>query len=411
MSALESLRIAMRALRVNKLRSVLTVLGIVVGVGAVVCMVSVGAGAQAEVSEKIRTLGANLLFVLPGAKNSGGARLESGTQPTLTEEDAASIRRELVDVQVAAPLLSRSMPLVATNRNWVTVVAGINADYLVAREWQIASGRSFTSDEITSGTKVAIVGSVIVEELFNGRAGIGETFRIGSVPFTVIGVLDRKGLGAAGRSQDDVVFIPLSAAKSRVLGAVRGTTREALDFISIKVSDASAMPEIERELEALLRQRHRIRGDAPSDFRIENPADVLFARGAAVRLLGSLLIAVAAVSLVVGGISIMNIMLVSVTERTREIGLRMAVGASRRDVRSQFLIEALILALMGGLVGAISGAVAAVAIALKAGWPILISPWAIILACGFAAFIGISFGLYPAHRAARLDPIVALRFE
>jgi len=411
MSALESLRIAMRALRVNKLRSVLTVLGIVVGVGAVVCMVSVGAGAQAEVSEKIRTLGANLLFVLPGAKNSGGARLESGTQPTLTEEDGASIRRELVNVQVAAPLLSRSMPLVATNRNWVTVVAGINADYLVAREWQIASGRSFTSDEITSGTKVAIVGSVIVEELFNGRAGIGETFRIGSVPFTVIGVLDRKGLGAAGRSQDDVVFIPLSAAKSRVLGAVRGTTREALDFISIKVSDASAMPEIERELEALLRQRHRIRGDAPSDFRIENPADVLFARGAAVRLLGSLLIAVAAVSLVVGGISIMNIMLVSVTERTREIGLRMAVGASRRDVRWQFLIEALILALMGGLVGAISGAVAAVAIALKAGWPILISPWAIILACGFAAFIGISFGLYPAHRAARLDPIVALRFE
>ena len=292
-----------------------------------------------------------------------------------------------MNVQVAAPLLSRSMPLVATNRNWVTVVAGINADYLVAREWQIASGRSFTSDEITSGTKVAIVGSVIVEELFNGRAGIGETFRIGSVPFTVIGVLDRKGLGAAGRSQDDVVFIPLSAAKSRVLGAVRGTTREALDFISIKVSDASAMPEIERELEALLRQRHRIRGDAPSDFRIENPADVLFARGAAVRLLGSLLIAVAAVSLVVGGISIMNIMLVSVTERTREIGLRMAVGASRRDIRWQFLIEALILALMGGLVGAISGAVAAVAIALKAGWPILISPWAIILACGFAAFI------------------------
>ena len=411
MSALESLRIAMRALRANKLRSVLTVLGIVVGVGAVVCMVSVGAGAQAEVSEKIRTLGANLLFVLPGAKNSGGARLESGTQPTLTEEDGASIRRELVNVQVAAPLLSRSMPLVATNRNWVTVVAGINADYLVAREWQIASGRSFTSDEITSGTKVAIVGSVIVEELFNGRAGIGETFRIGSVPFTVIGVLDRKGLGAAGRSQDDVVFIPLSAAKSRVLGAVRGTTREALDFISIKVSDASAMPEIERELEALLRQRHRIRGDAPSDFRIENPADVLIARGAAVRILGILLIAVAAVSLVVGGISIMNIMLVSVTERTREIGLRMAVGASRRDIRWQFLIEALILALMGGLVGAVLGAAAAVAIAWKAGWPILISPWAIILACGFAGFIGISFGLYPAHRAARLDPIVALRFE
>jgi putative ABC transport system permease protein len=411
MSPLESLRIAARALRVNKLRSALTVLGIVVGVAAVVCMVSVGAGAQAEVSEKIRTLGANLLLVIPGARNSGGARLESGTQPTLTEEDAASIRRELVDVQVAAPLLSRSIPLVAANKNWVTVVAGINADYLVAREWQVASGRSFTSDEIASGTKVAIVGSVIVEELFNGGAGVGETFRIGNVPFTVIGVLDKKGSGAAGRSQDDVVFIPLSAAKSRVLGAVRGVTREALDFISIKVSDATAISEIEREIEALLRQRHRIRADAPSDFRIENPADVLIARGAAVRLLGSLLIAVAAVSLVVGGISIMNIMLVSVTERTHEIGLRMAVGASRREIRWQFLIEAVILALMGGLVGAILGAIAAVAIAWKAGWPVLISPWAIIVACGFAGFIGISFGLYPAHRAARLDPIVALRFE
>src|SRR5215471_5198513 len=411
MSPLGSLQIAARALRVNKLRSALTVLGIVVGVAAVVCMVSVGAGAQAEVSEKIRTLGANLLVVMPGARNSGGARLGSGTQVTLTEDDAAAIRGEVVDVQVAAPWLSRSMPLVAGNKNWMTRVAGINNDFLVAREWQMASGRSFTSAEMGSAAKVAIVGTVIVEALFEGRAGIGETFRIGNIPFTVIGVLDKKGLGSAGRSQDDTVFIPLSTAKSRVLGAVRGTTREALDFISIKVSDASAMPEIERELEALLRQRHRIRGDAPSDFRIENPADVLFARGAAVRLLSSLLIAVAAVSLVVGGISIMNIMLVSVTERTREIGLRMAVGASRRDIRWQFLIEALILALMGGLVGAVFGTTAAVAIAWKGGWPILISPWAIVLAWGFAGFIGILFGLYPAQRAARLDPIVALRFE
>ena len=411
MSPLECWRIAMRALRMNKLRSALTVLGIVVGVAAVVCMVSVGAGAQAEVSEKIRTLGANLLLVMPGARNSDGARLEAGTQTTLTEEDATAIRRELVEAQVSAPLLSRSMPLVAANKNWVTLVAGINADYLVAREWPVADGRSFTGDEIASGAKVAIVGSVIIEELFDGRAGVGDRFRIGSVPFTVIGVLDKKGVGAAGRSQDDVVFIPLSTAKSRVLGAVRGTTREALDFISIKVSDATAMSEMEREVEALLRQRHRIRGDAPSDFRIENPADVLIARGAAVRILGILLIVVAAISLVVGGISIMNIMLVSVTERTREIGLRMAVGASRSDIRWQFLIEALILALMGGVVGALFGTVAAVAIAWKAGWPVLISPWAIVLAWGFAGFIGISFGLYPAQRAARLDPIVALRFE
>jgi len=368
-------------------------------------------GAQAEVSEKIRTLGANLLLIMPGARSSGGARLESGTQPTLTEEDAAAIRRELAQVQVAAPLLSRSMPLVAGNRNWTTLVAGINADYLVARDWQVAAGRSFTTDELGSGAKVAIVGSVIIDELFKERAGVGETFRIGNVPFTVIGVLDKKGLGAAGRSQDDIVFIPLSTAKSRVLGAVRGTTRESLDFISIKVSDATAVSEVESEVEALLRQRHHIRRDSPSDFRTVNPADVLTARGAAVRILGILLIAVASVSLVVGGISIMNIMLVSVTERTREIGLRMAVGASRRNIRWQFLIESLVLTLVGGLVGAMLGAAAAVAIAWKAGWPVLISPWAIIVACGFAGFIGISFGLYPAHRAARLDPIVALRFE
>src|SRR6516164_263514 len=215
MSPLGSLQIAARALRVNKLRSALTVLGIVVGVAAVVCMVSVGVGAQAEVSERIRTLGANLLLVMPGARDSGGARLESGTQTTLTEEDAAAIRRELVEAQVAAPLLSRSMPLVAANKNWVTLVAGVNADYLVARERPVADGRVFAGDEIAAGAKVAIVGAVVIEELFDGREGVGETFRIGNVPFTVIGVLDKKGLGAAGRSQDDVVFIPLTTAKSR----------------------------------------------------------------------------------------------------------------------------------------------------------------------------------------------------
>jgi putative ABC transport system permease protein len=411
MNPLENFRIAARALRVNKLRSTLTALGIVIGVAAVVCMVSVGAGAQVEVSEKIRTLGANLLMITPGAQNSGGARLASGTQPTLTEEDAAAIRRELSDVLVAAPLLSRSMPLVAGNKNWVAFVDGINPDYLVAREWQITVGRSFTGTEIASGAKVAVIGSVIADELFDGRAPIGEAFRIGNVPFTVIGVLDKKGLGAAGRSQDDIAFIPLSSAKSRVLGAVRGTTRDALDLILVKLADAAAMEGMQSEIETLLRQRHRIRDGAPSDFSIQNPADVLTARGAAVRTLGILLIAVASVSLIVGGISIMNIMLVSVTERTREIGLRMAVGARRGDILRQFLIEALTLALIGGFAGAGLGAAAAMLIAWQAGWPILISPWAILFACGCAGLAGILFGLYPAHRAAKLDPIVALRFE
>jgi len=410
MSLLESLTIAVRSLCVNKLRSALTALGIIVGVAAVVCMISIGAGAQADVAEKIRNLGANLLVVMPGAQSSGGARLEAGTQATLTEEDASAIRRELNDVLVAAPLLARSAHIVARGKNWATNVAGITTDYLIAREWRLSSGRPFTESELEFGEKVAIVGSVIVKELFDGAPSLGETIRIGNVPFTIIAELENKGEGA-GRSQDDVVFIPLSAGKSRVLGAVRGVTREALDFIAVKVSDPVAIPEVKGQLEALLRQRHRLRSAAASDFRIENPMDVLATRQRANQTLHYLLIAVASVSLIVGGISIMNIMLVSVTERTREIGLRMAVGARRRDIRRQFLIEAMTLAAAGGVIGALVGAAAAAIIAWEAAWPVLISPWALLLACGFAAAVGVFSGLYPAYRASQLDPIVALRFE
>ena len=410
MSLLESLTIAVRSLCVNKLRTALTALGIIVGVAAVVCMISIGAGAQADVAEKIRALGANLLVVMPGAQSSGGARLEAGTQATLTEEDASAMRRELNDVLVAAPLLAHSAHIVARGKNWATNVAGITTDYLIAREWRLSSGRPFTESELEIGGKAAIVGSVIVKELFDGAPSLGETIRIGNVPFTIIAVLENKGEGV-GRSQDDVVFIPLSAGKSRVLGAVRGNTREALDFIAVKVSDPVAIPEVKGQLEALLRQRHRLRSDAASDFRIENPMDVLATRQRANQTLHYLLIAVASVSLIVGGISIMNIMLVSVTERTREIGLRMAVGARRRDIRRQFLIEAMTLGAAGGVVGALIGAAAAAIIAWEAAWPVLISPWALLLACGFAGGVGVFSGLYPAYRASQLDPIVALRFE
>ena len=411
MNFLETLRIGLRALRVNKMRSVLTMLGIIVGVAAVVCMVSVGSGAREEVSEKIRTLGANLLLIKPGAKVSKGARLEAGTGHTLTLEDAGAIKREIRDVLAAAPILSRPMQVIAGNRNWATLVAGVDGDYLVAREWRIQSGRAFTADELSLGAKVAVVGSAIDQELFTGSSGLRETVRIGNVPFRIIGILETKGQGAAGRSQDDVIFIPLSTAKSRVLGAIRGTRRDAMDFLLIKASDQQAVPKVEAEVRSLLRDRHDLRQDAADDFSIENPADVLTANAAAVRTFGYLLISVASVSLIVGGISIMNVMLVSVTERIREIGLRVAVGAHRSDIQVQFIIEAAALALVGGLFGVMAGCVSAMFIAWRAGWPVLISPEAILLSWVFAGLVGIIFGLYPAYRAARLDPIVALRCE
>ena len=411
MGFLDSLAVGLRALNVNRTRSILTVLGIIVGVSAVVCMVSVGSGAREEVSERIRTLGANLLLIRPGAQLSGAARLESGTRHTLTEDDALVLRRELANVQAVAPLLSRPMQVVAGNQNWATLIAGIDNDYLVAREWQTANGRSFAADELKTGAKVAILGSAVAEALFRGTAAMGETVRIGNVPFTVIGTLERKGQGSAGRSQDDIVFIPLSTAKSRVLGAVRGTSREAMEYILIKASDQSAIPQVKTDVAALLRERHHLREDAADDFNLENPVDVFTARKAAVRTFAYLLIAVASVSLIVGGISIMNVMFVSVTERTREIGLRMAVGAQRRDIRRQFLTEAVALALAGGCLGVVAGCIGATIIAWQAGWPVLISPEAILFSCISAGLVGITFGVYPAYRASCLDPIAALRFE
>src|SRR5215813_5772953 len=411
MNLLDSLAVGLKALSVNKARSLLTVLGIIIGVAAVVCMVSVGSGAREEVSEKIRTLGANLVVIRPGAQISGAARLEPGTRQTLTEDDALALRRQLTNVQAVAPTLSRPMQVVAGNNNWATFVDGIDNDYLVAREWRIGNGRTFTLDELGSGAKVAIIGVDVGEALFPGVPAVGQTFRIGNVPFTVIGTLEGKGQGAAGRSQDDIVFIPLSTAKSRVLGAVRGPSREAMDLILIKASDQLAIPQVKTDITSLLRARHHLRPDAADDFSIENPADVLTAREAAVRTLAYLLIAVASVSLVVGGISIMNVMLVSVTERTREIGLRMAVGAQRRDIRRQFLTEAIALALAGGCVGIVAGCMGAAIVAWQAGWPVLISPEAILLSCISAGLVGIIFGVYPAYRASKLDPIVALRFE
>ena len=411
MNPLLGIRTAWRSLRVNKMRSLLTVLGVIVGAAAVVCIISIGLGAQAQVSEKIQTLGANLLVISPGAQVSGGARQQAGTRHTLTEEDAQAILNQIESVQVAAPVLSRRMQVIAGDRNWSTLIAGVRTDYLIAREWPVVEGRPFSLEEMQYSAKVAVVGDVVRQELFGTKSAIGETMRIGNVPFTIVGVLDKKGEGAMGRNQDDLVFIPLSTAKSRVLGSVRGNSRDALDFIVVKVNDSNSVSRVREALAPLLRQRHQLPKGSHDDFSIENPTEILGAREGSIRTFALLLTAVASVSLLVGGISIMNIMLVSVTERTKEIGLRMALGARRRDIRRQFLIEAIALSLAGGLAGAVLGIVAAVAVGLYAQWPILISPWTVVLACGFAGVVGIAFGFYPAYRASCLDPIVALRYE
>jgi len=410
-SFIESCRAGLRALNANRMRSCLTALGVVIGIAAVICMVSLAQGAQAEVSEKIRTLGANLLIVVPGTQTSGGARLEAGSGRTLTEDDARAIAEQVQGAKLVAPLISRPLQVVNGDKNWATLVAGINDDYLMAREWTIAKGRAFTADELAVGAKVAIVGATIVDQMFEDEIEPGATLRIGDVPFEVIGVLDKKGQGAAGRSQDDVVFIPLATARSRVLGSVRGSKRSALNFIIVKEADPDDVPALMNDIGQLMRQRHQLRSDAADDFAIQNPADVLTARMEAQRTLTMLLISIASVSLLVGGISIMNVMLASVSERTREIGLRMAVGARRRDILRQFLIEAAMMASAGGGIGIAVGIAAAGTIAWATEWPVFINPTAAIIAWAFTGGVGVIFGLYPALRASRLDPIAALRCE
>ena len=406
-----NITIALRALRGNPLRSILTMLGIIIGVAAVITMVAIGAGAQMQIAERIRSLGANLIIITPGSQSSEGVRYAAGTRHTLTESDSAAIAREIPVVHVVAPAVYGTTQVINGNRNWATTVVGGVPDHLVVRDWRVESGGSFSFAEVSSAAKVALLGSTVAEKLFEEDDPIGQQIRIREVPFTVIGLLGSKGSDGRGRDQDDIIIIPLSTAKTRVLGGSHEVNRQAIGYINVKVGHAGAMDAAERQIRQLLRQRHRLQGDAPDDFTITNMTEVLKARQATSRTLGILLAAVASVSLVVGGISIMNIMLVSVTERTREIGLRLAVGARRRDLRGQFLVEAVTLSLLGGLIGSLLGCVAAFTIASSAGWPVLITPGAILLAVGFAASVGIFFGFYPAHKASKLDPIEALRFE
>ncbi|MBX3453994.1 ABC transporter permease [Ferrovibrio sp.] len=410
MNALASLVVALRALRVNLLRSSLTMLGIVIGVAAVITMVAVGEGAQQRVREQIRSLGSNLIIILSGAVTQGGARLGFGSQLTITEDDGYAIAREIDIVQASAPVTRGTVQTVFGNLNWGTTLYGVTPEYLEVRDWEMQAGRPLAQEDVDAAAKVVVLGQTVANNLFGDADPLDQTIRVRKVPFTVIGVLARKGQSMQGQDQDDTILVPISTARKRLLGGQQARQR-AVVAISVKVRDGADLGEAEAQIRDLLRQRHRLGSNQDDDFWLRNLSEVLETQQAAQRVMALLLAAVASVSLVVGGIGIMNIMLVSVTERTREIGLRMAVGARRRDILAQFLIEAVTLAAIGGLIGVGLGVAAATAIAYFTDWPVRFAPEAIILAVGFAAAVGVFFGFYPARKASRLQPMEALRFE
>ncbi len=405
-----TLRIALLALRINKMRSALTMLGIIIGVAAVIVMIAVGNGAQARVEEQIKSLGSNIIMVLSGSVTSGGARGGSGSQPTIFEEDAYAMMREVDEIQAAAPTLRGAGQAIAGNANWSTVFYGVTPEYLEVREWPIIEGRGFEQAEINGSGKVVLIGQTVAENLFGAASPLDQVIRVRKVPLTLIGVLERRGQSMVGQDQDDVLLMPLSTARTRVLGVTQSKAR-SVSSIMVKVKEGADMAEAEARMRELLRQRHRLQPGQDDDFFVRNLSEILQAQEASSKIMGLLLAAVASVSLLVGGIGIMNIMLVSVTERTREIGLRMAVGARGRDILTQFLVEAVTLSLIGGLIGILLGISTTALIASLAGWPMALSINAILLATGFATLIGIFFGYYPARKASRLLPIDALRYE
>ena len=399
---------ALDALRLHKLRSALTMLGIIIGVAAVIAMVAVGGGAREQVIAQIRSLGSNLLVVTPGNVTAGGVRMGSGAASTLTDDDSVAIMNEVGGVQVTAPNMRGSAQLVAGGMNWATSVFGIDNGWFEARDWDVEHGRMFEPEEITRGAQVILIGQTVARNLYGGIDPVGQEIRVRNVPFRIIGIMSRKGQTTWGQDQDDVVFVPLNAGRQRVLGRNQANAR-AVGSIYVKVRDGEDMSIVESDVKSLLRQRHRLQPGQDDDFSIRNLADIAATREASARTLAVLLAAVAGVSLAVGGIGIMNIMLVSVTERTREIGLRLAVGARQWDILRQFLFEATGLAAIGGFIGVLIGVGAAYIISNAAGWPLLIEPMSIVLAVLFSGLVGVFFGWYPALRASRLDPIDALR--
>jgi putative ABC transport system permease protein len=407
MTALNATRIALHALGRNKLRSALTALGIIIGVGSLIALLAIGHGAQAEVEKQVASLGENVIQVSAGSITKSAVKMGLGTSGALTVEDADALKEEVPDAIAVSPEVKIKAQVVSGNRNWSTEIYGDAPDYFTIRQWDPSAGDVFTEQDVRGAAKVAVIGQEAAEQLFGeDEDPIGEIIRIRNVPFKVVGVLVAKGASASGSDQDDGIIIPYTTAIRHLIGKQTGLRR-----IYVQAANLDALPVVEKKVLDLLRQRHHIEPGGDDDFKVRSQIEIAESATATARTMTLLLSLIASVSLVVGGIGIMNIMLVSVTERTREIGIRMAIGAHRRDILRQFLIEAVTLSGLGGLIGIVLGAGTAQLLAAFAQWPTLISPDAVLLAFVFSAVVGIFFGFYPARKASRLDPIDALRYE
>jgi putative ABC transport system permease protein len=407
---LGSIKIALRALTVNRARSGLTMLGIIIGVAAVIAMVGVGAGATARIQDQIQSIGSNLIIVLPGSISSNGVRLGSGAVVTLTQDDAKAIAAECPSVAAVVPTVRGAVQVVFGNSNWATNAQGVTPDYMTIRDASMMYGQFFTTQDVDAAAKSAVLGETVAQNLFGDSDPTGQVVIIKNVPFAVAGVLSPKGQSPTGQDQDDVILLPISTAMQKVLGANKANA-SAVGNLMVQAIGPASMDQAIQEMTALLRERHRILPGTADDFTVRNLTEVYAAQETSAQVMSILLGAIASVSLIVGGIGIMNIMLVSVTERTREIGLRLAVGARTRDILSQFLVEAVTLSVLGGIIGIVVGLTASLLISHFAQWSTQVSPMSILMAFLFSALVGVFFGFYPARKAAFLDPIQALRYE
>jgi putative ABC transport system permease protein len=405
MNPREIIRIALRALARNKMRTILTMLGIIIGVGAVICTVAIGEGASAQVQQQIQALGTNMLVVFSGSVNAGGVHMGSQATKTLTAEDAHAILRNVPNIVAVSPVVFSAVQVVAGNQNWFTRVQGASPDLIQIRNWPVVAGSPFTQRDVDVAANVCLIGNTVAQQLFGDQDPVGQTIRVKNLPFRILGLLETKGQSAVGQDQDDILIMPYTTVQKKIVGITWVQT------IFISTSSQQAMRPAQDAIAALLRQRHHLRPGEDDDFMIRSPNEFAQAAAASSLVMTILLGAIASISLLVGGIGIMNIMLVSVTERTREIGVRMAVGATEEDVQRQFLSEAVVLSSIGGLAGILLGVVASALISHLLHWSTFVSPLSVLVAALFSAAVGIFFGYYPARKAARLDPIEALRYE